>query len=766
MRARLALLPLLATLGFSGCREVLTVATADCPGALSVRDVPCEETCRADSEATVFAQDTEACRFVRWEGSCGTSPLCRASETGGRAIFERIAWPLTVDLSAAPNFTATVTPSGRRCEATCEVWLPVGADFSVQAVGPVGQKPGFSGDCASIGDTCSGIADRARTVSVRTEGDDVSLRLVSIGDGVVTLEAPATTCGANETCVAKVTRGSTVTARASANVGNLLQQWSRGDCSGATCSFRVTQADELSATFIPSRRLQLQQMGGVGGVRINGVSYALPVDEVLPRGTVVELLTEPAPDDVLLRIEGLPCETPRVIDECRFSLVDDVSGLVRFHRLFQWATGGSSAYFAGFVARDDGGVLVAVAGSHDIQVGGPSAYQTGEGLYSLDADAGLTLLERGSVRELSAVFQGMDGQLWLTAHPRAAVGESTISLWWGGFDAGVPVRNSTGTHTYFLRLDAQFQVDAMQIMPLSSSDGLMTMPGHEAPIFRETKMLSGLWWSGSYDGGISPSGIASWTADLELQSFEVQPSRLEDVAEVGGAVFSSSAAPVGGQFSASCAVGSDSRGVLARVDDEGRCVLAVGTGQSDGGAASRDSAIARGVATEVHLLESERYSLRLSAWTPSLQMMHSRAVEWLPVSAGESAGIPHRPMAFGDYVVGSIIVKHDGPMVLTAGETRVRCLGATRSQVLFRQRRSDGVIDWAVCLAGEDSGVRRFSGLQREFMTSLPAFGGVLTAEVATAARDAGTFHVGSSVLPSNGSRSLYFTLLTPPLAP
>lgn len=756
---------LLVAVVASACVERVSVAPADCPGVLSVSDVACEGACHVDGEATVFAQDSQACRFVRWEGSCGESPLCRAADTGGRAHFERIAWPLTVDVSAAPAFTATVSPGGVRCDATCEVWLAVGTDFSVRAVGPVGQKPAFAGDCASVGDTCSGVANRARTVSVRTQTDEVSLRLVASGDGVVTLDSPAATCAANETCVVQVVRGETVTARATANMRQQLQGWSRSECSGATCSFRVTQPDELVATFVPTRRLQLSQAGGVGGVRINGVSRSLPVDEALVRGAVVELVAAPAPDDVLLRFEGLPCESPRVIDECRFALLEDVSGLVRFHRLFQWAIGGSSTEFAGFAVRPEG-VLAAVTNSQDINVGAPG-FRTGEGLYLVHEDAGMTLVRQGSVRDTAGLLVGAQDKLWMFAQPRALPGETSMPVWWGGFDAGVAVRRTGAGHPIFLGLDDQLGVDVMQTLSLSASDGNPDVVEWGSVIVRESSIFSPMWWVGEYDGGVSPSGVAKWSSGFELQSFVVQPSRLKDLAVVAGAMFSVSAAPVDGHFSAGCVVSPGFLGVVARLNEAGECVQLAGTNSLDGGWLSGRAAIARGSSAYVHALESERYALRMTAWTQGLQFMHSKAIVWSPWRVQDGASPTQVPLVMGEYVFGSVDIRHSEPIEVLVAEVRVRCPGTETSRLLFRQRTVDGAVDWATCLVGKQGAVERFGGFEYTGENAVRAFGGVLMAETAREAGDTGaTFNVGSSVVPSKGARSLYFMLLTPPLEP
>lgn len=762
------------SLALWSCREQVAVVTADCPGALLVQDIACDGACRVDAEQTVFAQDTDECRFVRWEGSCGDVPLCRARDTGGRASFERIAWPLTVDLSAAPNFTATIEPGATRCEARCDVWVPVGEAFSVRAVGPVGQKPGFAGDCSSIADTCSGVSDRARTVRVRAEGDEISLRLVANGEGVVTLDAPATTCSANQTCVARVTRGSTVTARAVASAGQMLQGWSRAECTDATCSFRATADDELVATFIPTRRLQLAQSGGVGGVRINGVSYALPVDQQLARGTVVALVAEPAADDVLFRFEGLPCETPRVIDECRFNLVDDVTGLVRFHRLFQWASGGWNAVLGSLMAVD-GGALALVTANRDLPVLGLQVNRAGDGLLLVDADGGTQVVQRGDLEGAATVFRGVADTIWISGAGRSSSPNAArVEFSWGVFDAGVDVRRPGAGHPYFLRLNQQYEVEFANLVTLPPTDGDLALPSGPL-VLSETSAHGVLRWSGAFDGGSSPEGVGVWDSSFNLERFTSFARRPTDVTHAGATSWQVSRYVAPSTSVGNCQVTGQGVSVLARLDANGECVAAAASAAIDGGASIGSLTLARGSDDEVHVFEkwssqtsAGLHGVRLTAWSQTLQVLHERELRLDPIGVADPLGIVFAHV-MGDWLVFSIDVAAFRTDVLTVGEVQVRCPPSSTGddRLLVRQRRDTGEIDWAVCLLGTDNGVDRF-GTTGQFQRSVVIGDGqLITAAVGRAEPDAGaTFRVGSTVLPSNGTQSLYFMMLTPPLAP
>src|SRR5688572_8698527 len=115
-------LALTVALSMCACEAPRTIGVEGCPSAqLLIDGVTCSASCAAPSaEDIIETRNTDECRFVEWAGSCATIPACRAKDTGGTARFERIAWPVTVDLSDAPGFQAQISTSDAGCTETCQ----------------------------------------------------------------------------------------------------------------------------------------------------------------------------------------------------------------------------------------------------------------------------------------------------------------------------------------------------------------------------------------------------------------------------------------------------------------------------------------------------------------------------------------------------------------------------------------------------------------------------------------------------------------------
>lgn len=493
-------------LALAGCgRESAEIPRLGCDGVLI--GATCDDSgCRAPWGNLVEGADTEFCRFVGWQGECRAGRACTISHDTANAIavFERLAWPLDLRIEA-PFTEVVVQPLGTRLTEDARVPVPVGAVYQLEGRAPVGRRAIFVGDCRPEGERCFVEGDRPRLVTVRDEADLLEVTVAVEGGGEVA--AGEWRCGADSTCLLRILRGQTVQLEASAQQGFVFGSWNRAECGSATaCSFQVTAPITVSASFVPLRRLSLSVDGEPGAVDVNGVTVSLPAVVDLPANAVVLLRARPSVADVFESFSGLPCEMPRFVDECRFPLAGDLAGVLRFHRFFQWASGGLAGVGYETMTPTDGGVVIGL--SYEAARDPLRLLDGGTGInfatLRLNEDGGMSLSAMALLPRPSLTLLIQDGQRDWWALVGARTGEPVS---WAGVDAGCggPVLEG-----YFAgRLDAQLQPLPLVRQLDVSAAGRSLLLSHQSTFVSGAMGRSSLALGATVGGVLPDSGVLS-----------------------------------------------------------------------------------------------------------------------------------------------------------------------------------------------------------------------------------------------------------------
>ncbi len=763
------LLLALVVLALAGCgRESVDIPRLGCDGVLF--GATCDDSgCRAPSGTSVEGGDTEYCRFVGWQGKCQATRACALSRDGSDAVavFERLAWPLDLRIEA-PFTEVMVQPIGSRLSADARVPVPVGAVYSLEARTPVGRRPAFEGDCRVEGEICFLEGDRARLVTVRDEADLLNVTLTVEGGGEVA--AGEWRCGGDSTCVIGILRGQTVRLEASAQQGYVFGSWSRGECGSATaCSFQVTAPVTLSADFVPLRRLSLGVEGEAGAVDVNGVAVSLPAVVELPSNAVIALKARPSAADVFERFSGLPCEMPRFVDECRFPLAGDLAGVLRFHRFFQWASGGVAGVQYESMTPTDGGVVVGL--SYDALRDPLQLLDGGTGVnfatLRLNTDGGMSFSALGLLPRPSLTLLMQDGQQdwWALVGSRTGEGVS-----WAGVDAGCSGPVLEG---YFAgRLNAQLQplpvVRQLDVAPAGRSLLLSHQSTFASGAMGRSSLALGAALSGlSPDSGVLSQGIVVAAGDLTSPAYVPLGVGLwPAVASDGERHWALSTVWNLGGHAAPCgrAAGAADGLVLSRLAPDGSCLASSSVVPFLNGDRPAPAGLVRVTDGLVAIAEFTRSDS--TNWVEIFEVDDSLAPRWRTSLRGTpilSYGGPSTALAMKtEHEVWSYLswwIRPGGVVVDIEG-LRVRCDGEQTNAVLIvrHDRRLSGRATWAHCLT-DASATNRFAAAGN--FTRF-AEGVVLTARPAVGFVSSRDYQYGSQTLrvDANGEVLLY---LTPP---
>lgn len=743
---------LIAVLSLSACNDEKAFEVEGCPGRVT------------RSGAEFIAHDDAFCRFVSWNSRCGSTPQCPVEQPGLVARFERTHWPLHLEMPDGPIDVA-LRAHGATCREPCVVPIPVGQTQTIEAIAPVGLVPVFTGDCEPSGRFCSVRGDAERTVRISTAEDTVRLVISVTGGGQLSVGGQ----NCDGACEVRVRRGTSIAVIATPQPGHVLQRWSRELCAGNECQFQILTDDFIGAEFVPLRTLRLDALRS-GAVVVNGAELRLPQTLSFASGTTVRLKARPDPDDVLLDIAGLPCVTPRVIDECVLTLERDITGQLVFHRFHAWARGGWAGLNLGNLLERDGGVLVAASTDDAVpELGIPVRTGISIALLSVTDDAGVSVLSQGQSGLARPLLLSRQDTSWVVGTTSTAPAAATIR--WGAIDAGVPARSQLTAETLAVRLDPQLQAAELRVLSLAPSDGVAIL--HTArgpPVATETGFLTPLVWSGPYDGGVQEqSGLAIWDTDFNLVGFrEVQTARAVDIARLGTSTFMLSRA----ESTVGCGLSPTADDVLAlsRVDDSGGCLAATIAARKGGATTPYDfGAMARGGDEPIMLVREQSNTtfaeqLSVRAFDRSLAPRWTASLIAQPELATNTM-YPVDTIEWGPQSVLTLVgVRHDAETVIRASSgVAVRCPAAANamSLVLLRHARATGEVTWGTCLAARDGSAERFR-MGASYRNVLPALGGLLVAPEFRATGP-GSMKVGSSDVAVSQFAGFYLMLLTPP---
>lgn len=424
-----------ALLHFTACSGSLRLE-GDCVGAVRFRNSLCTRaTCSIAPGADMVAEDVDGCVFVSWSNQCSTARGCQFEE-GLSARFKRIAWPLTIDATGAPNTRVSVNDA--LCGGSCMHLVPVGLPATIRAESELGYRPSFAGDCVQRGTgECVVAGDRPRFVLI-TEEEQATVEVEVRVEGPASVEVGANRCTSGMPCRFMVTVGTQLHLIAS-SVADVDFQWggAPGCIDGRDC--RVVASDSIAITLRAVAMATLSvSKSGEGSIAIDGIEYQAPVVVRRPVGSSVTIRAMPSAGFAVSGFRDLDCLRDRLVDDCTVTIGAPAWGTVVFERFVQWALPLHGEVTD--LAAADGSVLLAATYINQ-GFGGVSPYRQSL-IVEFAPDAGLARRTESTfgMRSLNFVRTG-DGGIVLTGaivyHRSPGPG---LAVSWNGYDA-----STTGT---------------------------------------------------------------------------------------------------------------------------------------------------------------------------------------------------------------------------------------------------------------------------------------------------------------------------------
>ena len=275
----------------------------------------CPPTCSPQfldgDQVTLTAVPEPQQRFDRWSGGpChgSTDPVCRFTISRNETITAHFAALRRLTVTVGANGTIrddSSEPFTCGPSATCSRAYPPGRNVILTAQPAPGYTVARWDGCDSVAShACSVVMNADRQVSVQFALAR-TLAVTVVGDGNVRFNTPEgpVNCLPNSTCRATYPDGAEVVLTAAGNTGNNFSGWS-GDCagsSGETCTLRMTQNRETSATFTrvtPASRTVTAVVNGNGRITGPGIDCPGDCSEPVADGTSVSLRAIPAPGNV------------------------------------------------------------------------------------------------------------------------------------------------------------------------------------------------------------------------------------------------------------------------------------------------------------------------------------------------------------------------------------------------------------------------------------------------------------------------------------
>jgi phospholipase C len=220
--------------------------------------INCPTTCSAsfpqNTKVTLSETPGTNSAFTSWSGACTGAANCSVTVTAAESVTATfspaVTYVLTVTNAGAGTGTVTSTPAGINCPTTCSANFTQNTQVTLsETPGANSAFTGWSGACTGTA-TCSVTMAAAESVTA-TFSPAVTYALTVTETGTGTGTVTSTPAGINcpTTCSANFPQNTQVTLSETPAVNSTFVSWS-GACTGTTtCSFTVTAAEAVTATF-------------------------------------------------------------------------------------------------------------------------------------------------------------------------------------------------------------------------------------------------------------------------------------------------------------------------------------------------------------------------------------------------------------------------------------------------------------------------------------------------------------------------------------
>jgi hypothetical protein len=231
--------------------------------------IECPPTCSAEfeegKEVTLSASPAGGSEFAGWSGSgCSGTGSCKVTMTAAKEVTATFTLeegglknPTLLKVLRIGEGTVVSSPAGIECGSTCEATFELNETVTLKASPAAGWVFSSWGGCTEkAGLTCKVTLSEAKTVKA-TFVETPSLTVEKAGSGFGKAIATGISCDAScPKATSAVKTGTLVTVKAAAAKGSEFATFeagtgSAGSCSGATCSFTITEASSVVVNFSP-----------------------------------------------------------------------------------------------------------------------------------------------------------------------------------------------------------------------------------------------------------------------------------------------------------------------------------------------------------------------------------------------------------------------------------------------------------------------------------------------------------------------------------
>src|SRR2546425_3909948 len=270
--------------------------------------ISCPSTCTATYDSgisvTLTASPASGSTFTAWSG-CDTvsGATCTVTMTAAKSVsatFTAQRFTLTVNRAGTGSGTATSSPPGINCGATCSAAYDSGTVVTLAATPAAGSTFSSWSGCNTVsGTTCTVTMTAAKSVTATFTAQPFILTVNRAGAGSGTATSSDGLISCPSTCTATYDSGISVTLTASPASGSTFTAWSGCDTvSGATCTVTMTAAKSVTATFTAQRfTLTVNRAGTGNGTATSsppGINCGATCSAAYDSGTVVTLAATPA----------------------------------------------------------------------------------------------------------------------------------------------------------------------------------------------------------------------------------------------------------------------------------------------------------------------------------------------------------------------------------------------------------------------------------------------------------------------------------------
>ncbi|MEK6276237.1 MAG: hypothetical protein AABM30_13035, partial [Actinomycetota bacterium] len=334
--------------------------------------INCGATCSASfadgTLVTLTESPSSGSAFTGWSGDCSGTGTCTVTMSAARNVTATFAGANTLAVTKTGSGAGTVTSDvgGINCGATCSADYTSGTVVTLTAAASAGSRfTGWSGEGCSGTGTCTVTMSQARNVSA---GFVLvyTLTVTKAGSGSGAVTGTGINCGA--TCSADYDTGTSVTLTAAPSLGSRFAGWS-GACSGTgTCSVTMTQARNVTATFVAIYRLTVTKIGsGAGTVSsdVGAINCGATCADDYDTGTSVTLSAVVSAGSRFAGWSGEGCSGTGTCTVTMSQARNVTAGFVALHTLTVTKTGSGG----GTVTSDVGAISCGVTCSYDYDEG-------------------------------------------------------------------------------------------------------------------------------------------------------------------------------------------------------------------------------------------------------------------------------------------------------------------------------------------------------------------------------------------------------------